>query len=277
MLKDLKNAFYQTGKIAAETKTDSNSPDKTTVTDNVNDDMENKMMQAIREKSPDLSDDEVKSITKIAGLYINGTTDITEDMSQDDAIDVLMKNQYVSGVASAYYDAVKDSFGSMSIKDKIKFLVDGARLKTGNDDALENMIQAVNENMTDETKETLNAKLTELDLSMDDVSNVLKIALANEDTLKNGITAAFDTYESETGTHVIHLTDIDANERTKQMLDMGREAFPDLYEKAMNGRTAVPVGGTIIQNTANTRGYKGLEDIPSETESEVDCDFSAGM
>lgn len=279
MLKDLKKAFYQTGKSATESirQTSSNIPDKTAVTDNVNDDMENKMVQAIREKSPDLSDTEVKSITKIAGLYINGTAGVTEDMSQDDAMDVLMKNPYISGIASAYYDAVKDSFDSMSIKDKIKFLMNGAKMRNGNEDALEDMIRAVDENMTDDTKETLNTKLSELDLSMDDVSNILKLGLTNEDALKNGISAAFDTYETETGIHVVKLTDIGSNERTRQMFDMGKEAFPDLYEKAMDNKTAIPVESTIIHNTSNTRGYDGLEDIPSETESETDYDFSAGM
>lgn len=203
--------------------------------DKVSDEVETKMMASIKEKSPDLTDEEVKSLTKVTGFYINATSEMNQEMDSDQAGDALANNAYALNASNTYFNVVKASLNSMSIVDKVRFGIDVLRLKFSKDDSnkeqeiLTDMFKQIDKNISDTNREELRTEMAKMDMTTEDLATVVKMTIKDEKVVTDSINAACDTYELETGDDVVNINKLKESASDKQVVVNGK-TYANNYE-----------------------------------------------
>ena len=182
--------------------------------DKVSDEVETKMMASIKEKSPNMTDEEAKALTKITGFYINATSELNQEMDTDQATDALKNNAYVRNVAEIYCNAAKASLNSMSLFDKVRLGIDVLRFKFAKDDSSKyeeiatDMFKQIDKNISDANREELRTEMAKMDMTTEDLTTVVKMVIKDDKVVTDAINSACDTYELETGDDVVNINNL---------------------------------------------------------------------
>ena len=212
-LTDLKSAFGHTTNENNKIVDEEISKKVKTAGDAVDDSLEEKMTLAIKGQYPDLSDEQTKSLVKITGFYINSTKELNENMTTDEAVDVMIDNAYIGNTFKLFENITKASIRDMSLPEKLEFGINAYRLKEAKnyedfEKIATTMFESIDSHISETNREILNEELQNMDISMEDLKTVLTMAMKEEEQIGGAINVACETYEMETGDPVVNIENI---------------------------------------------------------------------